>query len=95
MVKAAPNKSVVLAKVIGVEKFKQPDIYTAKLQILDSHSVAGYENFLDNSIGKFIDARIYSKKRLVPSEKPERISLRYEGDESGGIYYGSMEEERK
>ncbi len=91
MVKAAPNKSAVLAKVIDVEKFKLPHIYSARLEIVDSRSVTGYENFLDKSIGKFIDARIYCKKQLVPSEKTVRITLRYEGDEGGGIYYGSMQ----
>ena len=94
MVKAAPNKSIILAKVIGVEKFKSPDIYSARLEIVDSRSVEGYENFLNKSIGKFIHARIFSKKQLVPSEKSLRIALRYEGDESGGMYYGSTEDEQ-
>jgi hypothetical protein len=91
VVKAAPNQSLVLAKIISVEETEQPNIFSVKLEIVNSTFVEGYENFLNRLIGKAIDAKICSTKKLKPSQEPIKIILKYQGDEHGGIYYGSIE----
>jgi hypothetical protein len=89
VVKAAPNQSLVSAKIISVEQTEQPNVFSVKLEIVNSTSIEGYENFLNRQVGKPIDAKIYSTKKLKPSQKPIKIILKYQGDEHGGIYYGS------
>lgn len=90
MVKAATNKSQVLAKIISIKETDQPNVFSVTLEIVNSSSVEGYENFLTKQIGKSIDAEIYRKK-IEPSKKSITILLRYQGDEHGDIYYGSLD----
>lgn len=91
MVRAAPNKSQVLAKVISVEETEQPHVFSVDFEIVNSNSIQGYENFLDKQKGKSINAKVYSTKKLEPSQKPITIILNYQGDEHGGMYYGLIE----
>jgi hypothetical protein len=62
VVKAAPNKSQVLAKVISVKETEEPNVFSVNFEIFKSSSIEGYENFLEKQIGKSINAKIYSKK---------------------------------
>jgi hypothetical protein len=91
VVKAAPNKSQVLAKITSVKETDQPNVFFVNFEIMNSSSIEGYEDFLDKQVGRFIDAKIFSTKKLAPSQKPISILLKYQGDEHGGIYYGSLE----
>ena len=91
MVKAAPNKSLVLAKIINVEDTDQSNIFSVKMEIVNNSPIEGYENFLNKHIGKTIDAKVYSLKKLTPSQIPIKIILNYQGDEHGGMYYGTIE----
>jgi hypothetical protein len=91
MVKEAPNISIVSAKINRIEETGQPNIFLAKLEILSSDTVEGYQNFLSKQVKKTIHARIYSTKKLEPSQTPVRIILKYHGDEHGGEFYGSIE----
>ena len=91
MVKAAPNKSQVLAKIISVKETEESNVFSVNIEILKSSSIGGYENFLEKQVGKSINAKIYSKKNLKSSQNPITILLKYQGDEHGGMYYGSIE----
>jgi hypothetical protein len=91
VVKAAPNKSQVLAKIISIKETDQQNVFSVNFEIVNSSSIEGYENFLDKQVGKSIDAKIYSTKKLEPSQNPITILLKYQGDEHGGMYYGSLD----
>jgi hypothetical protein len=91
VIKAAPNKSKVLAKIINVKETDQPNVFSVNFEIMNVTSIEGYENFLDKQVGKYIDAKIYSTQKLEHSQNPITILLKYQGDEYGGMYYGTVE----
>jgi hypothetical protein len=62
VVKAAPNKSQVLAKIISVKETEESNVFSVIFEILKSSSIGGYENFLEKQVGKSINAKIHSKK---------------------------------
>lgn len=92
MVKAAPNRSVVEAKINDVKKTEDPDVLLANIEVLSSEGLPGYLDFTKDYVGKTINTKLYAKDKNVRSKKKTRLMMKYEGDEHGGSFYAQEQD---
>jgi len=87
MVKVIPNLTNVIAKVRDVRNTQEPDIFDVNLDIMSANPVSGYQDLISKHVGKTIKAKLVAKNKLVSSEAPVKLIIKYEGDEHGGSFY--------
>lgn len=91
MVKAAPNRALVVAKIESIRKTKEPEISLVTLHIISSEPVLGYENFVgENYIGKTIEVKLLSQDKKVKGDDPVRLLVTYKGDERSGSFFAEL-----
>lgn len=87
MVRAAPNMARVVANIEGITETKEPEIVLAKIHLLSSKPISGYEDFVSKYIGKTIEAKLLTQGIDISQNHPTELLVTYKGDEHGGSFY--------
>lgn len=92
MVKVIPNLTNVVAKVRDVSNTQEPDVFDVNLDILSATPVSGYQDLVSRHVGRTIKAKLIAKNKIVSSESPVKLLIKYEGDEHGGSFYARTDD---
>ena len=87
MVKVIPNLTNVIAKVRDVRNTQEPDVFDVNLDIMSANPVSGYQDLVSKHVGKTIKAKLVAKNKILSSESPIKLLIKYEGDEHGGSFF--------
>lgn len=91
MVKAAPNRALVVAKIESIRKTKEPKISLVTLHVISSEPVLGYEDFVSqNYTGKTIEVKLIGKDKQVIDDNPVKLLVTYKGDERSGSFFAEL-----
>ena len=94
MVKVMPNRAVVDANIKNIKKTHEPDIFQASIEILSSKPVEGYADFADRFVGRMVEAKLFAEESdRITSNKPVKLTIRYEGDEHGGAFFAQEQKQ--
>jgi hypothetical protein len=89
MTLAAPNYSLVKARIKGIKKNSK---ISADLVIIESKDVEGLPNFTRSKVGKEIQVFFneIDESHLLTGECINGIYIKYIGDERGGRFLGKF-----
>ena len=86
-VPAAPNDSIVTAKIIRVQEGEGTLPWVLTIQIKTSKDVTGYPNITADKIGQQLLARAMEDASPLKEGQIITAHLRFEGDERSSFYY--------
>ena len=86
-VPAAPNDSIVTAKIIKVQEGEGTLPWVLTITIQTSQDVPGYPNITCDEIGQQLLARTMEDASSLKASQIITAHLRFEGDERSSFYY--------